>query len=62
VATGFDYDTTREWKRQGLPLIKGRIKLSDAEAWLKTTFLKSTIPSANSVKVERFSTFRLKYL
>lgn len=62
VAMHFDYDVVREWKQQGLPLVYGRIKLADAEAWLKSTFLAvPKQPSGVEVAVQP-STFRLKYL
>ena len=62
LVTRFDYDKVRQWKHEGLPLIGGRIKLADAEAWLKTTFLK---PQASAIPARGAgppSTFRLKYL
>jgi hypothetical protein len=35
IVTGFCYSTVHKWRREGLPLIDGKITLADALAWLK---------------------------
>jgi hypothetical protein len=35
LATGYSYSTVLKWKRDGLPLVDGRITASDALAWRK---------------------------
>jgi len=36
IVTGFCYSTVHKWRREGLPLIDGKITLADALAWLRT--------------------------
>jgi len=35
-ATGFCYSIIKQWRSQGMPLIDGKIMLSDAVAWRKS--------------------------
>jgi hypothetical protein len=35
IASGYSYNQIRIWKRQGLPLLDGKITLADAIKWRK---------------------------